>query len=98
MVFIFIPRPKSDGAEGLEGVSETTAKLSTGMIRIPICDRSYVESPFECQVGDIIILEEGEQMLVRRMIESHGNPKDFCVLCAVHSTLPYIGIGKKNEA
>ncbi|KAK3690249.1 hypothetical protein B0T22DRAFT_441661 [Podospora appendiculata] len=98
VMLIVVPRPKRSGGveeKDVEGISGTTAAeqelLSTGMIKSPVGGPILIDSPFECQVGDMIILEEGEQILVKE-ITGPGNPKDFCVLCAVHSTI------KENEA
>ncbi|KAK3332662.1 hypothetical protein B0T19DRAFT_416221 [Cercophora scortea] len=96
VMLIVVPRPKRSGGveKDVEGIFGTTAAeqevLSTGIIKSPVGGPIFVDSPFECQVGDMIILEEGEQILVKETT-GPGNPKDFCVLCAVHSTT------KKNE-
>jgi hypothetical protein len=104
VMLIVVPRPKrSDGVEkkDVEGTPGTTAEeqpLSTGTIKSPIGSPILIDSPFECQVGDIIIIEEGEQILVKETTGPQGNLKVFCVLCAVHSTTPKGGAGKENEA
>jgi hypothetical protein len=105
LMLIVVPRPKrSDGVEkkDVEGISGTTTTgqepLSTGTIKSPIGGPILIDSPFECQVGNIIIIEEGEQILVKETTGPQGNPKDFCVLYAVHNTIPKGGAGKGNEA
>ena len=57
-------------------VIEDGEGIITGEIRSQIGGR-LTSSPFECQVGDIVILEEKEQLV--------GGPgKDISVFCVLH--------------
>jgi len=61
LIVIRQPRLRDEAAE------VTTAPPSRGLVTSPIATAGplFVESPFECQVGDTIILEGGEKILVR---------------------------------
>lgn len=39
----------------------------------------FVESLFECQVGDVVILKGAEQLLVRPQQEGDTGPRDICM-------------------
>jgi hypothetical protein len=56
---------------------------SQGVIDRPIAENQFVQTTFECQVGDIIILEGGERLRSR---EGNVSPRDLCLLATVHST------------
>src|ERR1051325_6996231 len=67
LVFVRRPRRRDDGGV-IEDTQGTTAgitvskePLSRGTLKSPTA-----ESSFECQVGDMIVLEEGEQISVRK--------------------------------
>jgi hypothetical protein len=64
---MIIQRPKSKdaGIEGQEPASRCTIKR-------PVAPEQFVSSNFQCQVGDIIILEKGEELWIDDKIELRG--------------------------
>lgn len=79
--FIIIPRPKGRGVN-LELIDSTLEPLSKGIIERPIGQGQFVRSSFECQVGDIIILEGGERLWIPR--ESNIEPRGVCLLTTLY--------------
>ena len=73
---------------------------SKGTIRSPIGGSITVASPFERQVGEIIVLKEGEQIFGREMefVKEGTGPQDFCVFCIVHCMTPTEDAGKGATA
>ena len=90
-IFIVVPRPKPRGNGGSD---ETPTALqeppSKGVIKSPMgaAGPPFTHSLFECQVGDIIILEGGEQLLVRPQREGYTGPRDVCMLLVLRHTSP----------
>ncbi|KAL7928820.1 hypothetical protein V8C35DRAFT_222385 [Trichoderma chlorosporum] len=78
---IVLKRPKS---KDVEVVNSTALQnpLSYGTIERPIGQGSYVQSTFQCQVGDVIILEGGERLRVRK--EGHVETHSVCLLATLH--------------
>lgn len=71
---IIIPQPKS-GNVNLEVEQEPVFKCS---IKTPVAREQFVfiNSDFQCRVGDIIILEKGEGLWINANIE----PRGICLL------------------
>lgn len=65
---MIIQRPKSKDASTEEG-QEPASKCS---IRRPVAREQFVISNFQCEAGDIIILEKGEGLWVDGSIDRHG--------------------------
>lgn len=92
-----IPRPKrresvfnnSDSARSNAASNSTLLREelpAKGAIRSPIAKSQFVTSLFECQVGDIVILEEGEIILVQDAEKGDTVGRDICMLTALHCT------------
>ncbi|KAL7932165.1 hypothetical protein V8C35DRAFT_307545 [Trichoderma chlorosporum] len=73
--YVILPRPKSKDVN-LEVLESTLVQepLSKGRIYRPVDQGQFVQTAFQCQVGDIIILERGEKLWIPREgnIEHHG--------------------------
>lgn len=65
---MIIQRPKSRDIGPEEG-QEPASKCS---IKTPVAQEQFVNSNFQCRVGDIIILEKGEELWIDDSIELHG--------------------------
>ncbi|KAK3371660.1 hypothetical protein B0T24DRAFT_629988 [Lasiosphaeria ovina] len=83
LVFVHRPRPRSDrGAP--EGISVPEESPLMGIIKSSIGGPIVIPSRFECQVGDIIILEAKEQLFVTECV----GPRDICMFSVMHRTFP----------
>ncbi len=87
-ILIFVRRPQPRDGEGaqeiaLVGIAVREEPLSKGRILSPIAGGGTAESWFECQVGEMIFLQTGEQVLVRDEV---GEDRDICFCCIVHRT------------
>lgn len=94
-IFIVVPRPTT-GREGTtiesgeaitigESPAAPQEPPSSGLFKSPMTASLSLltVSRFNCQVGDIIILEGGEQLAV----EDEGTePRDICMFCVMHRT------------
>lgn len=60
--------------------------LFRGIIDRPIAENQFVQSTFECQVGDIIVLEGGERLRARA--EGDVNSRGLCMLVTLYQTVP----------
>jgi hypothetical protein len=99
---IFIPRPKiTKERQETAGTDEeiitgttTTGTTPAGLqeppfkvvIKSPVSGPVFAESPVECEVGDVVVLEGGEQLRVRADERAASAPSDVCLLCALHRT------------
>ncbi|KAK3349521.1 hypothetical protein B0T25DRAFT_548335 [Lasiosphaeria hispida] len=101
LIFVRRPRRRDDGgviedAQGTTaGITVSEEPLSRGFLKSPTA-----ESSFECQVGDMIVLEEGEQISVRReaSVKEGTGPRDFCMFCIAHRKIPTGGAGEGGTA
>jgi len=90
LIFVRRPQRRDDGGviENAQGstteITVSEEPLSTGSLKSGTAD-----SPFECQVGDMIFLQEGEQISVRK----DAAPRDFCMYCIVRRIIPTGGAG-----
>ncbi|KAL7942205.1 hypothetical protein V8C42DRAFT_160966 [Trichoderma barbatum] len=82
-VLIILRRPKSRGADpkAVESVP-SQEPLSKGIIERPICHQQFVRSSFQCQVGDVIVLEGGERLRARPEVDVQ---RDVCLLATLYS-------------
>ncbi len=71
-IFVFVRRPIPRQSSA---VIEDAEGSITGEIRSPKDDPSV----FECQVGDIVILDGEEQLVVRE-----GKDRDISAFCVMH--------------
>ncbi|KAK3385775.1 hypothetical protein B0H63DRAFT_473576 [Podospora didyma] len=100
LVFVQRPTPKHSGGAvvevtgGGEGLAARQEPPFMGEVRTPITDPLFCSSMFECQVGDILLLEGGEKLVARRGIE----PCDVCMFCVMHRTTPRKGAAGENAA
>lgn len=99
-IAIIIRRPKSKvngGGAAAEVIGNTSAvrhePTSKGVVRSPMgaVGPPFVESPFECQVGDVVILEGADQLLVRPQLEGNKGPRDICMVLILHQTSLKVG-------
>lgn len=69
--------------------------LARGTLKSPIA-----EYPFKCYIGDIIVLEEGDQISVRMgaSAKEGTGPRDLYIFCIVHLTIPTGGAGEAGSA
>ncbi len=105
-MLIFVRRPRRrDGGGVIEDTQGTTVTvgiavseepLSKGAIKSLIGGSITVISPFECQVGDMILLEAGDQIFVREQVDT--GPRDICMFCIMHRTTPRRGAGEGDTA
>lgn len=96
-ISIIIQRPKARGNGGSDEAAEVTRETSAarqeptskGVVRSPMVAAGppFVESPFECQVGDVVILEGAEQLLVRAQQEGDTGPRDICMVLVLYQTI-----------
>lgn len=106
-IVIFIPRPKIAKEEEENAVA--AEEITTGttpawlreppfriLIKSPISGPLLAESPVECEVGDVVILEGGEQLWVRADESAALVPSDVCMICALHRTST-VDAGKKDN-
>ncbi|KAL7940741.1 hypothetical protein V8C42DRAFT_336647 [Trichoderma barbatum] len=76
---IILPRPKSRDVDPVATDSaQVQEPLSRGLIERPIAEGQFVQSSFQCRVGDIIILEGGERLQVHT--EANVEPRGVCFL------------------
>ena len=90
-ILVVLPRP-IPGHSG-EGAEEAEGK-TMGVIGTPIAKGLFVKSLFECQVGDIIVLEENEQISVREGTQHRG----ISMFCLIHKVVPKTGTVGENTA
>lgn len=99
-ICIIIPRPKhrelvfnddttASGHRSSESCLLREEMPVEGSIQSPIAESQCVTSLFECQVGNVIILEEGEVILVRDLEKGGGEGRTICMLTALHCTQPH---------
>ncbi|KAK4170669.1 hypothetical protein QBC36DRAFT_127657 [Triangularia setosa] len=74
VILIIVPRPRHRG-EIVEGAEAATS----GVVKSPIGGGLSVSSVLECHVGDIIVLEGNEQLLVR-----DRDIRGICMFCVMH--------------
>jgi hypothetical protein len=95
-IVIFIPRPKAiEVNEEIMAADKATITKTTSAgpsyrisIQSLVTGPVFAESSVECEVGDVLILEGGEQLSLR------GD--DVCMLCALHRTNT-VGATKKDS-
>ncbi|KAG8664810.1 uncharacterized protein FPOAC1_013590 [Fusarium poae] len=98
-IVIFIPIPKAieDNEEIVATDEATTTKTSSARplephyrisIQSLVTGPVFAESSVECEVGDVLVLEGGEQLSLR------GD--DVCMLCTLHRTNT-AGAGTKDN-
>jgi len=102
-IFIVVRRPRSRGNGGSDQAAEVITTGETPSVcqeppskvktKSPISGPLFAESPFECQVGDVIILEGGEQLIVRPQDKGDTGPRGICMLAVLHRTTPKEGTG-----
>ncbi|KAL7783404.1 hypothetical protein V8C37DRAFT_397291 [Trichoderma ceciliae] len=78
---IVLKRPESKGADVVYS-TPVQEPPSYGIIERPIGHGPYVQSSFQCQVGDVIILEGGERLRIRK--EGDVEPRSVCFLATLH--------------
>lgn len=93
IIIIRRPQPQTTGGDGTAEVICETSVLRheptfKGVIKSPMgaVGSPLAESRFECQVGDVIILEGAEQLLVRPPVEGDTGPRDICMVLILHQT------------
>lgn len=98
-ISMIIPRPKPRSPHQGEqlaianvNVTEREEISCTGVIKSPIGGSLFVESRFACCVGDVILLEGGEKLLVSLPVDSDiGARRDICILVTSHLRSPKEG-------
>ncbi|KAK1752913.1 hypothetical protein QBC47DRAFT_387355 [Echria macrotheca] len=106
LIFVRRPRRRDDGgviedAQGTAtGIAVLEEPLSKGSIKSPIAHPITAASLFECQVGDMIFLAEGEQVFVREQtsVKEGTGPRDVCMFYIMHRTTPTGGAGEGDTA
>jgi hypothetical protein len=81
-ILIVLPRPKSKHSGGIvEHATLGELKVEVGS---PIGGPLFSSSVHKCHVGDIIVLEGDERLLVREGTGLHG----ICMFCVMHRKVP----------
>ncbi|KAK0752460.1 hypothetical protein B0T18DRAFT_404920 [Schizothecium vesticola] len=105
-MLIFVRRPRRRGCGGIgQDTQGTTSVESTmpeeppseGVIRSPLTgpvSTISADSLFRCQVGEMIFLEAGEQVIVR----GDARLRDICMCCILHRTTSRGGTGEGGAA
>ena len=91
-ILIFVRRPqRRDGEDTQKTASAAAVRKEPpfkGIIRSPTADGKTTESPFECQVGDMVFLHSGERVLLREVGEDN---RDICFYLIAHKTVDLEG-------
>ncbi|KAK3312471.1 hypothetical protein B0H66DRAFT_570691 [Apodospora peruviana] len=87
VILIFVRRPRPREGEGAQGTAPVIAVREEppfkGIILSPTAGGGTTKSCFECQVGEMIFLQSGEQVLLRKDVEKD---RDICFYCIAHLT------------
>lgn len=94
-IFVVLQAPKSGGSEvdcvtgAVDGEAFAAPQSPSPkvFIRSPIGGSLFVKSTLDCQVGDIVVLEGGETILMRPKEDATGG-EGICMLSTLHLTSP----------
>ncbi|KAL6868030.1 hypothetical protein J3F83DRAFT_88710 [Trichoderma novae-zelandiae] len=89
--FTFLPQPKSRGTGEVTNSAAEQEPRFEGIIERPIAQGQFVYSSVRCRVGDVIILEGQERLLLHKEGEAGPPRRGICLLACVLCTAPGTG-------
>lgn len=90
-IMIFIPRPTAHEPHETGSTAEELTLQEPPfkvVVRSPVGGPIFAESSVQCEVGDSIVLEGGEQLWAGKDEQASPGLPDACMLCVLHQKFP----------